>query len=169
MFFKDMKKVFIYFVAGISCLSGSLSAILPEEILPDQDNGRILPDGQFVRKGTVAATYANAREYNQLKSREEELEVREKIEKIIRDLNTLMPSIHSLGLLEFFSVEEWLLADHDKEGRLLVAAIYLQVYPQYANDKCIEKLKTLFEEDSSHCLKEQILLSFDKIETFKNN
>ena len=81
------------------------------------------------RKGTVAATLNNIALLNSLLSEQASPENQVKTDKVIEAITSLIPSLRFIGVFDLFTTEEWLSAK-DQPGRVLVAVLYLQKYPQ---------------------------------------
>ncbi|MCE2991975.1 MAG: hypothetical protein LW825_03525 [Candidatus Jidaibacter sp.] len=91
------------------------------------------------RKGTVAATLNNVALLNNLLYEKASPENELKIQKIIDAITPLIPSLRVIGVFDLFTVDEWLSTD-DQPGRILVATLYIQQYPQNITPKNKQRL-----------------------------
>lgn len=130
-------------------LSGAhVYSVQPQDAIQDGANETVTESGLSVRKGTIYATILNIRQFDQLIKESNSLEKSEKIEKIIQDINSVIPALESVKLFELFSVEEWLTYIPGHEGRLLVGLLYLQQFPEHNRIKLVEELKRNYKNFS---------------------
>lgn len=154
-FFKKMAVLLILF---FQCFQ--LDALLPSDILPDQVQGRILGDNVFVRKGTVFAMMQNARLFDKVREMPESAEKEEKLAQIKLDLKNIMPGLKANGLFDFFQPIEWLEAKGDEEGRIFVALIFLEMYPEKKDEVIYARLCEL-TQTASLAVKDQLVQTIE--------
>lgn len=117
--------------------TASLSAVQPKDILGDNKDTTTYADGVIIRKGSFAATLANAKAFEALKGK---IDV-EALEEIRRDQLELITPLEHVGMFAFIEPEEMLCPD--KEGRSWLALLYYTVYPDRITSKFLYKLEEL--------------------------
>ena len=127
----------------------------PQDILSENVNHLQEVDGVRPRKGSIYATMLNAKHFDELLVMQAP-DVQE-FTTLLEDIRELIPTLHTIGLFEFFSPLEWLQNPDKKEGRALVATLYLQAYPE-AVTEAIQECLTNLNTWASTQLKEQIAL-----------
>lgn len=137
------------------CWSPQCFAVQAADVLAEKENGMTINE-TFVRKGSIAATMLNAREFDRIKSAIDIPNKKEQLDLLFQDIHSLTPSLEALDLFKFFRPIEWLSENSGKEGRALIAVIYLQHYPQKIDQEILERLKELSGQASEE-LKSQIL------------
>ncbi len=83
-------------------------------------------NGVKVRKGTIGTMMKNVALFEKNKDPSKRGQILHEIES---DIGELIPSLKALDMFEFFSIIEWL-EDPKREGRILVALLYLQQFPE---------------------------------------
>lgn len=136
-------KIFITIAALIVSTVVHINAIQPKDILPDHQNERTFADGTTIRKGTVAATFQNARDFDKLRKVPLSDEKKILLSKLLADQRALMSGLHNLGFFNFFSPSECLQRTSDEEGRILIAVLYLEKYPEEKNSAIVGQLRNL--------------------------
>jgi len=121
----------------------SSHAIKPKDVLANGVDSAMI-NGTEVRKGTLAALFHN------LKALETLLEKDPKSSEIAglkEDIRTTMPALKALGFFDIFPVNEWLFAKKANgkiwQSKVLLAALYLQAYPQELDNKLRQKIAQL--------------------------
>lgn len=131
----------------------------PEKILPAGDDYAMVVnpftgDTKKARKGIVAATLNNIALLNQL-LRDGEESKRDQINGIRDAIDQLIPSLKAVGIFDLFSIEEWL-NDRHQPGRIFVAILYLNHYPEEFTKQIEIKLKEFREMNLSIFLLEEL-------------
>lgn len=109
------------------------------DILENNSSSISLPDGKEGRKGSIAATLKNIALF------EEELRkgtVSAQFLSAIEDQKSLLPVLKGVGLMELFSIEEWL-QDQNKLGRIFLTLLYIEAYPEEITPFIRNKLENL--------------------------
>lgn len=127
-----------------------------DDILGDSDSG-FTKDGIYARKGSVAATIANAVAFEELKKENSEKQ-ETMANELWNDQKDLCPALRLAGLLDFFPIEEWL-ADTRNEGRIFVSLVILEQFPEL-KEKCAEKVLQLRSTASPLLIKQIDRLGF---------
>lgn len=149
-------KKFIYAMGTLFfCCSAQVFGVQAADVLAEKENGMTINE-TFVRKGSIAATLLNAREFDRIKSATDIPNKKEQLDLLFQDIHSLTPSLEALDLFKFFRPIEWLSENSGKEGRALIAVIYLQHYPQKIDQEILGRLKELSGQASEE-LKTQIL------------
>ena len=133
-------------------------AVSPQDILADDQNSKTYADGVVIRKGTIAATFANTKAFDEVKGGNQ----LEELEKMRSDQLSLIPGLEHVGFFEFFSPVEMLSMDRNKEGRIWIAMLYFSLHPKQVTPQ----VRTLLEEircGASPQLKEELANLSDAI------
>ena len=130
-------------IYAVSAQNKAITPYTPTSILADGKDSNISINPYTglkgdVRKGTIAATINNAQLLNKLIDQNAK---QQELEPIIVEVKKLIPSLHIVGLFNFFSPEEWL-STNEQMGRVLIAILYLQQYPDQLNAHSKELIKT---------------------------
>ena len=110
--------------------SPAFYGIRPEEVVQEGKEGITFPDGSFVRKGTIKATFDNVDYLNEIIADDLCEQKTDKIDKILNIISELSEGYYAIKLFKVFTLKEWL-ADNSNSGRILVALTYLEIH--YAN------------------------------------
>lgn len=120
-----------------------------EDVLKDDQTFVQTQSGTLARKGSVAAMLLNARALDELLPQPSSSAKEEELGKILADIRSLVPTLHAIHLFEFFSPLEWLQAQpRSQEGRIVIALLYLQQYPQLMNRDILNRLQQIKEQVS---------------------
>lgn len=120
-----------------------------EDILKDDQSFVKTESGTLARKGSVAAMLLNASVLDELLPQLPSSAKEEEVDKILTDIRSLMPTLHAIHLFDFFSPLEWLQAKpRSQEGRIVIALLYLQQYPQLMNRDILNRLQQIKEQVS---------------------
>ncbi|CRX39206.1 DUF7709 family protein [Estrella lausannensis] len=116
----------------------------PEDILPDGDDHTVAtnPFTGFqgkARKGTVAATLNNIALLDGLL---QEDAGQDQIAEIKRAITELLPSLKATGIFDLFTPGEWI-CSQNHPGRVYVALLYLQHYPEEISEEIAHQLREL--------------------------
>lgn len=147
----NVKKLVAYTLSAL-LLSTTLFAVMPSDLLPDGRDGALI-NGIFVRKGTVAAILANAKNFDLLKDDPDS-----QIDSILEDIYALIPGMKALDMFNFFSPFEWIQKKDESEGRMLVGIFYLQHYPEDITQEIIDYLA-----DNRAYFSEPVLIQIEKL------
>ena len=93
----------------------------------------------YTRKATIGSTIANIALLNKLMSEKTSPQNAAKIQEAITVITPLLSSLQALGVFDFFIPEEWI-ATATQPGRVLVAVLYLQQYPENITAKIEKRL-----------------------------
>lgn len=148
-----MKKWVITFLL-VALTSFPLKAVLPQEVLKDNEEGANL-NGCFVRKGSIAVTLANAQEFNTISKLADSNEKSAKLKQLIKDVNSVIPGLHSLGVFDFFLPIQWIKSQN--AGKVFIGLLYLQQHPEKRDSQIDLYLKELLK-NTTNDLKPQIEL-----------
>lgn len=115
-----------------------------EDVLTNDQTFFKTKDGTIARKGTIAAAILNANYLEELMGQAQSSTRDSKIKTIIQDIHSLLPGIHALNLFEFFTPIEWLQCSKKlKEGRILIATLYLQRHPELVDSEVLNALQQI--------------------------
>lgn len=148
-------------IATIGASTLVAAPFTPEKILPVGVDGTIsinpfTGESAPVRKGTVAATLNNIALLNHLLAANSE-KSRDEVQCIKEAVVELLPSLRAVGVFDLFSIEEWI-STNDQLGRIFVAVLYLQRYPDKSSEIISQKLTGIYETTSSDLLKNEIIV-----------
>lgn len=143
-------------------------AFTPERILPAGVDSSISTNpytGESgpARKGIIAATLNNVALLNTLLSEKPSSSDSTKVQEIIEAINSLIPSLRVVGVFDLFTPEEWLLSE-TQPGRVLVAVLYLQKYPQNITPAIKKHLLLIQNQTKIKVLSESIGKTLKKAE-----
>jgi len=120
------------------------------EVFPGKEDGMVMK-GEFVRKGTIKASFDNAVRLTKLLTQNgSEQEIR----NIIKDQIPLGRGLYILDVFEMQPLEGWL-SDPKRPGKILVAVLTLQTCPELMTDQIRMNLREL-AKGSHSILKEEI-------------
>jgi hypothetical protein len=101
--------------------------LTPQDVLKDNEEGMRLPDGTFIRKGTIKATIDNIEILNRIFQLPFSSKRHAQIKEASKPIVELIPALHKVGIFDFFTIHEWL-QNEKNLGRILVALLYLGKY-----------------------------------------
>ena len=117
--------------------------VKPEDVLTDRTNHAQFSGGVRGRKGSIAATLKNIQIFDQHLKKREEI-VLPDMEQAIEDQKELLPVMRGVGIMELFSIEEWLQSE-DALGRVFYALMYLEAFPEKISKPVIQRLSEILE------------------------
>ena len=132
-----------------------LGVFTPESLLPDGMDSSLsvnpyTGEALEVRKGTVAATLNNVAELNGL--------LHSGARQLIQDseavLTPLLASLRGVGMFHLFEPEAWI-GKGEQPGRVLIAVLYLEKYPDALTPSVRKQLKSVRKKAPPY-LKERI-------------
>lgn len=105
----------------------------PESVLPAGVDDTVISnpftgESGYARKGTVGATLSNIALLNKALVETMTAEDKKYIQEVLENVRTLIPSLKVIGIFDVFNIEEWVSAP-SQPGRVMVALLYLQRYP----------------------------------------
>ena len=129
----------------------------PEDVLPDGDDHTLAvnPFTGFqgkARKGTVAATLNNIAMLNKLLLENSE---QNQIAEIKKAVIGLIPSLKAVGIFDFFTPAEWI-GSLCHPGRVYVALLYLQRYPEEITKEIAHQLRDLHKKTQNAYLQSEL-------------
>lgn len=99
------------------------------------------------RNGTVSVVLSNIAALNKLLFEPSTQETERRVQQMIDSLKSMLNSIHAIGLFNLFVPQEWL-RDPSKPGRIMVAALYLQKYPEEITPAIQIRLDQLIDQEN---------------------
>lgn len=128
----------VVYATLIFSMISSIHAERPEDNFPDKLNGMEIK-GIYVRKGTIGASFKNAMALDKLLV-ENGSDVQ--IAQLMEDQRPLGRGLFVLDVFEMLPVKVWL-EDPQRQGRILVAVMTLQVSPELVTDAVKARLKEI--------------------------
>jgi hypothetical protein len=132
-----MKTIILSMILALTTAQTAM-AYNASEVFPGNTDGMIMK-GEYVRKGTIKASFDNAVQLNRLLTQKDS---KEDIKNIIKDQLPLGRGLYALEVFEMQPLEGWL-SDLKRPGKIMVAVLTLQVCPELMTPKISLKLKEL--------------------------
>jgi hypothetical protein len=126
-------------------------AVTAEEFFEPKLNGKVIK-GTYVRKGTLAATFANIQALDKLLN---EPGTETEVARLMKDQEPLSRALYAVDLFEMQPVETWL-KDSAKQGKILVAVMALKESPELMTNNVKNRLNEL-AQTSHPTVKAEIL------------
>lgn len=126
------------------------STLTPETLLPAGVDSTVFVnpytcESGEIRKGIIGATIVNTHELNQLLINAPSEENDELINTIIKEQQSLLPSLKIVGMFDFFNIQEWLANPEIQPGRCLLGLLYLKNNSDKMTPDIIKTLITIKE------------------------
>ncbi len=144
-------------VTAILLGSTNLSvAVGPSDVLPDNEDVKIFANGVKIRKGTIGATFANAKIFEAMSK---EGCTQQDLEKLRSEQISFIPALEQIGLFAFFGAEDMLSSGAEREGTAWIALLYFSLNPDQLTPIAVQKIADL-EKNSSELLCSEIKTLF---------
>lgn len=150
-----MKKVFLIALFGILLPTSVVFAASDSE--PVNKTVQITPAGKLLSKKAVAEvidpkdaiakTLENVIEFQRISLGLNDKQNAEAVKKLTEQQSALSVSLYNSGIFKIFTPLDWM-QNEAQEGKIFVALIYLQKYPQYATPKTVERIKQIAQNPS---------------------
>lgn len=132
----------------------------PESLLPAGVDDTVITnpftgESGHARKGTVGATLNNIALLNRLMVDVKKAEDEKYIQEILASVKTLIPSLKVIGVFDVFNLEEWVRTT-EQPGRVMVALLYLQKYPEALTPGIKNHLEALYKTTKLKMLKDAL-------------
>lgn len=147
------------FTTATAILLGSASlthAVSPKDVLKDEDNTKTFENGVTIRKGTVAATYANAKLFEAMAQGGAG-----ELQDLRSEQAALVPALDQVGFYAFYGAEKMLDPDPTREGRAWIALLYYALNPELVTPEIAQKIEVL-KKNSSKLLASEIGILFSE-------
>lgn len=132
----------------------------PESILPAGVDETLITnpftgESGHARKGTVGATLINIALLNKALAETMTAEDEKYIQEVLENVRTLIPSLKVIGMFDVFNIEEWVSAP-SQPGRVMVALLYVQRYPDALTPRIKNHLEVLEKTTKIKMLKDAL-------------
>lgn len=131
----------------LSFIASLLLFITSQTLLAEQAPPQMQPSLAQSRNGTVSVVLSHVTALNRLLLEPSTQETDRLIQQMVDSLKPMLSSIYSIGLFNLFVPQEWL-RDPSKPGRIMVAALYLQKYPEEITPATEIRLNQLIDQEN---------------------
>ncbi len=133
-----------------------ISAVGPADVLPDNEDVKVFANGVKIRKGTIGATFVNAKIFEGMS---EGGYTEKDLETLRSEQISFIPALEQIGLFAFFGAEDMLSAGPGREGTAWIALLYFSINPDKLTTRAAQKIADL-ERNSSALLSSEIKILF---------
>ncbi len=100
-------------------------------------------------KEAISKTFENVIEFQKLALALtlDDKQLKDALKKLTEQQRALSVSLNNSGIFKIFRPLDWM-QNESQEGKIFVALIYLQKYPQYATPKTVERMKQIAQNPS---------------------
>lgn len=127
-------------MAMMASVGHATDPVQPSDVLPDHQN-TLEENGVQMRKGSIKATIENINAMNRILTMPEGNDRTEKLQAVIKVVQSLIPALDKVGCFSFFTLDEWI-QDEQNQGRILVGLLYMEHDPKSVTQTIKDTLTT---------------------------
>lgn len=144
-----MRQVTLFAIAGLLCSSLAFAAEVDTKKIPVAN---ATPNKKTVieivdPKEAISKTFEHVIEFQHLSLASNDKQTNESLKKLTDEQKNLSASLYNSGIFKVFTPLDWM-QNEAQEGKIFVALIYLQRYPQFVTPKTLERIKQIAQNPS---------------------